>query len=54
MVGAEAGVSIPRTGGAVAVEDLDEPDPALGQPAGRQELLAERAGDVVVEAVEAP
>ena len=34
------------------MEDLDESHPALGQPSGRQELLAERAGDVVVEAVE--
>ena len=54
MVGAEAGVSVPRAGGAVAVKDLDEADPALGEPAGRQHLLAERAGDVLVEAVEPP
>ena len=54
MVRAEAGVGVPGAGGAVAVEDLDEPDAALDQPAGRQELLAERAGDVVVQAVEPP
>ena len=45
-------MSVPGAGGAVAVEDLDEADPALGQTAGRQHLLAERAGDVVVETVE--
>ena len=52
VVGAEAGVSVPRAGGAVAVEDLDEADAAFGEPAGREHLLAERAGDVVVETVE--
>ena len=52
MIGPEAGVGIPRTGRPIAVKDLDEPDSALRQPAGRQELLAERPRDVVVESVE--
>ena len=51
MIGAEARVGVPGTGRTVAVKDLDEADPALGQPAGRQELLAERTCDIVVQTV---
>jgi hypothetical protein len=46
-------VSIPRTGSAIAVKDLDEPHTALCQPPRRQELLPERARHVAVETVEA-
>jgi hypothetical protein len=52
MIRLEAGVGVPGARGAVAVEDLDESDPALGQAACREHLLAERAGHVVVESVE--
>ena len=52
MVGAKAGVGVPCAGGALAVKNLDEADPALGEPPGREHLLAERPGDVLVETVE--
>ncbi len=45
-------MGVPGAGGTLAVEDLDESDPSLAQPAGRQELLSERPRDVVVQPVE--
>ena len=49
----QAAVGVPGAGAAVgAVEDLHEPDAALDQPPGRQAHLAERAGHVLIQAVE--
>ncbi len=54
MVLPQAAVGIPGPCAAVgAVEDLDEPDAALDQPPGREAHLAEAAGVVVVQAIEA-
>ena len=44
-------MGVPGAGGSLTVKNLDEADPALGQPACRQKLLAERTGDVVVQAI---
>ncbi len=52
MIRAEAGMGVPGTGRPTSMEDLNEANAALRQPARRQELLAERTSDLVVQSIE--